>query len=90
MARVTSLDKEITAYLTQLTIRQKKTLLTVAKTFAEEQQEDERWEDPTFIAEMDKRFAEYESGKMKGITLDELESKARQTYKNKKAGNNEI
>ena len=37
MARAESLDSKITAYLTQLTIRQKKTLLTVAKTFAEEQ-----------------------------------------------------
>ncbi len=89
MAKAESLDKKITAYLTQLTVRQKKTLLTVAKTFAEEPQEDERWEDSTFIAEMDKRFAEYEGGK-KGITLDELESKVRHTYKNKKAGNNEI
>jgi len=32
MARAASLDKKITDYLTQLTIRQKKTLLTVAKT----------------------------------------------------------
>jgi len=45
MARAASLDKKITDYLTQLTIRQKKTLLTVAKTFAEEWQEDERWDD---------------------------------------------
>ena len=90
MARVTSLDKKITGYLPQLTIRQKKTLLTVAKTFVEEQQEDDLWEDSTFIAEINKRFEEYESGKQKGITLDELEAKTRQTYKNKKAGNNEI
>ncbi len=90
MARAASLDKKITAYLTQLTTPQKKTLLTVAKTFAEEQQEDERWDGPAFIAEIDKRFVEYESGKIKGVTLDELEAKARQTYKNKKAGNNEI
>lgn len=85
MATSASLDKKITDYLTQLTIRQKKTLLTVAKAFAEEWQEDERWEDEAFIEEIDKRFAEYESGKIKGITLDELETKARQSYKHKKA-----
>ncbi len=85
MARAASLDKKITDYLTQLTIRQKKTLLTVAKTFAEEYQEDERWDDPAFINEIDKRFAEYESGKIKGLTLDELETKVRQSYKHKKA-----
>lgn len=36
--------------------------------------------------EMDKRFAEYESGKVKGITLEELETIARQSYQDKKAG----
>lgn len=44
MARAASLDKKIAAYLTRLTTRQKRTLLTVAKTFAEEQPDDERWE----------------------------------------------
>ncbi len=57
MAKATSRDKKITDCLTQLTIRQKKTLLTVAKTFAEEQHEDDRWENKFFIAEIDKRFA---------------------------------
>lgn len=85
MSGATSLEKKIAAYLPQLTIRQKKTLLTVAKTFAEEQQEDKRWENKELIAEIDKRFTEYESGKVKGISLDELETKARESYRNRKA-----
>ncbi len=31
-----------------------------------------------------KRFSEYESRKVKGITLDELENNARQSYKKRK------
>ncbi|MDQ3681962.1 MAG: addiction module protein [Bacteroidota bacterium] len=37
-----------------------------------------------YIEEMDRRFAEMESGKEKGITLDELEAGARQSYKSRK------
>ncbi len=45
------------------------------------------WNDKEFVAELDKRTAEYESGKVKGITLKELESGARQSYKNSKQKN---
>lgn len=86
MAKDTLSDKKITSCLPHLTTRQKKTLLTVAKTFAEEQQEDDKWEDKVFVAEIDERFAEYETGKVKGVSLDEAEAKARKNYKNKKAG----
>jgi hypothetical protein len=34
----------------------------------------ELWEDAAFIAELDRRTAEYESGKSKVLTLDELET----------------
>jgi hypothetical protein len=37
------------------------------------------------MKKINKRFSEYESGKDKGITLDELENNARQSYKKKKA-----
>jgi len=39
MNATTSLDKEITQYLPQLNVKQKKTVLTVVKTFMEEQQD---------------------------------------------------
>lgn len=54
--------------------------MTVVKTFAEEQESD-LWEDAEFIAELDRRTAEYESGKAKVLTLEELENKVRKAYK---------
>ncbi len=85
MGAVKPLDKEITHYLEQLNTRQKKAVLTVVKTFAEEKEpEYDHWKDPGFVAEMDKRFAELERGKVKGHTWDEVKQKARQSIKAKK------
>ncbi len=77
-----TLDKEINYYLPRLNSRQKETVLNVVKTFAEEGEED-FWNDKNFNAELDKRTAEYESGKIKPLTLDELENNARKSYKAK-------
>lgn len=82
MSAATKLDKQINDYLLQLNDKQKKAVLTVVKTFAEEQ-ENELWEDSAFIAELDRRTAEYESGKVKVLTLDELETRVRKAYKAK-------
>lgn len=82
MGVVTKLDKQINEYLIQLNNKQKKAVLTVVKTFVEEQG-NELWEDSAFIADLDRRTAEYESGKVKGITLDELETRVRKAYKAK-------
>ena len=79
-----SLDKEISHYLPRLSSRQKETVLTVVKTFAEESEAD-KWKDKTFIAEMDRRFAEMESGKVKTYTLEEVETEARQSYKKRRS-----
>lgn len=84
MAAVKLLDKEIVEYLGQLSLQQKEVVLSVVKTFAGE---DFRWEDKAFIEEMDKRFADLESGKVNGITLEQLESGARQSYKSRKHKN---
>jgi hypothetical protein len=82
MAAVKPLDKEITHYLGQLSIRQKEVVLSVVKTFAGE--EEFLWDDKNYIAAMDKLFAEMESGKVKGFTLEQMEAGARQAYKNRK------
>lgn len=42
-------------------------------------------EEEAFIAEMDRRTAEYESGKAKVLTLDQLEAGARKAYNKAKA-----
>ncbi|MEI9934543.1 MAG: hypothetical protein WDM71_06750 [Ferruginibacter sp.] len=76
------LDKEIAQYLGQLNLQQKEVVLSVVKTFARD--EEAWWNNKTYIAEMDKRFGELETGKVKGYTLEELEAGARQAYKNRK------
>lgn len=82
MSVAKTLEKEINYYLLRLNSRQKETVLNVVKTFAEDSEED-IWNDKNFNAELDKRTAEYESGKIKSLTLDELENNARKSYKAK-------
>jgi broad specificity phosphatase PhoE len=82
MGAVKPLDKEITHYLEHLNSAQKKVVLSVVKSFA---REEEAWaDDKAYIAEMDKRFKELETGKVKGLTIDEQQARARQAYKNRK------
>lgn len=76
-----TLVKEITHYLDQLNIDQQKAVLGVVKTFA---QEEVRWDESSYIEEMDRRFAEMESSKVSPITLDELEAGARMSYQKRK------
>jgi hypothetical protein len=78
-----TLDKEIRDYLPRLSSRQKQTILTVVKTFAEEDEE-EILNDELFLAELDKRFSEMEHGKIKTFSLEEVEEEARLFSKKKK------
>lgn len=82
MATAKTLDKEINHLLPLLTPRQKETVLTVVKTFAEEEDYD-LWTDKEFLSGLDRRTFEYESGKIKPMTLDELETCVRKSYKAK-------
>jgi len=75
------LDKEIAQYMEQLSVQQKEVVLSVVKSFA---REEVWWNDKGYINEMDRRFKEMESGKVKGVTIEALESGARQSYKNRK------
>lgn len=82
MGAVKPLDKEITHYLGHLSTEQKKVVLSVVKSFA---REEEAWvDDKAYIAEMDKRFKELETGKVKGLTIEELAVRARLANKNRK------
>jgi len=81
MSAAKPLVNEITQYLGQLNPQQQKAVLSVVKLFV---QEEDWWNDKTYMTEMDRRFTEMESGKVKGFTLDEAEKKARQTYKKSK------
>jgi putative addiction module component (TIGR02574 family) len=76
------LDKEITHYLVHLSTEQKKVVLSVVKSFA---REEEAWiDDKAYMDEMDRRFKDLESGKVKGLQLEDLATRARQAYKNRK------
>ena len=84
MSAVKAIDKQINNYLGQLNEKQKKAVLTVVKTFADEKAAPDYWEDESFVTELDKRTAGYESGKAKVYTLAEMEDGARKAYKAKK------
>jgi len=82
MSTATVLDKQINNYLVQLNMKQKRAVLSVVKTFAEEkEQKYSPWEDENFVAEMDSRIADLESGKVKGYTWDEVKRKAKSIQK---------
>jgi len=74
MNAVAAIDKKISDYLLQLNPVQKKAVLGIVKAFAAEHESD-------FDKEMQRRFADYESGKVKGYTLAETEDRARKAYK---------
>lgn len=79
MIATNSIEKKITAQLIHLTPKQKKVVLSVVETFAEEQTD--ILEDKEFIAELDRRSAELESGKIKGYTLEQTMVAARKLVK---------
>ena len=85
MGAALPLDKAINKYLLLLSDRQKEAVLTVVKTFAEEEEIYDHWKDDSFVAELDRRTAEYEGGKAKVYTLEELENEARKSFKAKKS-----
>ena len=79
------LDKKINTYLTQLSISQKKALLTVAETFLADKAVIVNMSKNAYKEEMEIRFFELESGSVKGVSLTALEQKARKSYKKKGA-----
>lgn len=83
MAIPKPVDQQINYYLGHLSPHQKDVVLSVVKTFAGEEEYD-RWQDKDFVAEMDRRSKELESGKVKGLTWQEVEEKVRSVYKNRK------
>jgi hypothetical protein len=82
--RTATIDKQINTYLGQLKPKEKEVVLGVVKTFVENRHDEDLLEDKAYIAEMDRRFKEMESGKVKLYTLDEVESLARRSYKARK------
>lgn len=83
MAATAQIDKKITAYLPQLSRKQKEAVLNVVKTFAEE--ETDHWKDEAFVTEMKKRAYELESGKVKGKSWEEVKASAHKLLKQGKS-----
>jgi hypothetical protein len=77
---INSLDEQINSCLARLNAKEKAAVLNLVKAFVESRQEDETWTDGASVAEIDRRFREMESGKMKIYTLDEAEVRARRSY----------
>lgn len=81
-----TLDKQITSYLGLLNVSQKKAVLSVVKNFADAYPVTDIWKDEeSFIAEMDRRVHEFETGKVKVVTLEEMEAQAREAFRKKKS-----
>ncbi len=81
MSEENELAEEIVHYLSRLSVKQQKAVLAVVKSYAKEES---KKADKSFRAEMERRLAELKSGAVKGLTLEELESGARQSYANRK------
>jgi predicted HNH restriction endonuclease len=70
------IDKKIQDALSKLNNKQKKAVLGLVTAFSEEEEVYDHWKDKSFVAEMDRRYDEYKSGKVKLISLDDVEKKA--------------
>ena len=84
MSTAAVLDRQINSYLGRLNTKQKRAVLTVVKTFAEEGEQGNHWADTNFVAEMDSRAEALETGRVKGSTWNEVKQKARQASKPRK------
>lgn len=83
--RAVTIVKQINTYLPELNTRQQAAVLTMVKTFAEDQEQAySPWKEPGFLEELDQRMAELESGKVKGDSWEAVKQKARQSVKAKK------
>ncbi len=69
-----SIDKQINNYLPQLTVNQKKAVLTVVKTFVGDQDENTNDYSEAFKKELDSRYEEYING---GKLVSEAEANKR-------------
>lgn len=81
MSGANELAEEIVLYLSRLNVKQQKAVLAVVKSYA---LEPSAKNDKSFLVEMENRLAELESGKVKALTLEELESGVKQSFKTRR------
>ncbi len=68
MGVTNTVDKQISSYLKRLNMEQKKRVLTLLKSYVEENAEKH-----TFEKELERRISDYESGRGKVYTMEEIE-----------------
>ena len=71
MSKRQSLDDKILSYLSLLNNKQKRAVMKLVKELGEKKEYD-IWEDPEFMAELDRRTADLESGKDRGYSWEEV------------------
>lgn len=79
-----SVEKQIGNYLSLLSKDQKKTVLTVVKTFADSQQYESLWNDKAFTKEMNQRVKAFEDGSAKVMKFNEMKKAVIANYQSKK------
>ncbi len=82
----TTVEKQITNYLSKLTATEKEAVLTVVKTIAEAHDNNDMW-DENFLKEMDSRTASYENGTAQLYKFEDMEKATIDSYHAKKGSN---
>jgi hypothetical protein len=72
-----SIDIQISQYLSMLTSRQKEAVLSVVKSYIDEDDLVNLWDDTTFLEEINKRAADLKNGAVAGISWDEVKQQTR-------------
>ncbi len=81
-----TLDKKLHEAINRLNDKQKKAVLGIVKVFAEEEEmPSDHWKYEHFVAEMEDRYQEYNSGNAKLFSLDEATNRAREAVKKLKS-----
>ena len=78
----TEIREQLHRYIDQANDKKVKVIYTIVE---EEIHIHSIWDDDTFVAELEKRVAELESGRVKGLTFEEVQHNARKAFKEKRA-----
>jgi putative addiction module component (TIGR02574 family) len=78
---ITKIREQLHQYIDQAEDKKIKAIYTMVE---EEIQTNSIWDDDSFVAELERRVEELESGKAKGLTFDQVVDNARKAFKAKR------